>query len=462
QRLAAIWQDLFGITRIDRHANFFELGGHSLLATRLLFRVNAEFGTDLRLKTLLLAPSIVQLAASIALDDQSATTPVATRIDVEREAHLDARIVPPPRQAAGGSLAAVFLTGATGYLGAYLLAELLQQTGAPVYCLVRAADEAEGLARIRQNLDRYGLWNEQHARRIVAIPGDLEQPLLGLTPDRFGWLSRQIGAIYHCGARVHFTLPYASLRASNVQGTHEVLRLAVSEQLKPVHFVSTTAVFPSSAGGVVSEDAALSDVDALSTGYAQSKWIAEQLIMTARERGIPIAVYRPGAVTGDPRTGICRTDDAVWRLLKGCVQLGLAPITDERVSSAPVDYVSRALVAISLHSSALGKHFHLTAPESVSWAAIFAMTRRLGYVLRDVPYAEWRSALLSAMDQDNALFPLVHVLDPDAPTVEQHFDCRNTRQALAHSDIACAPLDEALLRQYVAYFVAIGFLDPAA
>jgi phthiocerol/phenolphthiocerol synthesis type-I polyketide synthase E len=463
QRLATIWQDLFGISRIDRYANFFELGGHSLLATRLLFRVNAEFGTDLLLKTLLLAPSIAQLAAAIAADQQGTSAPLERRIDVEHEAELDDRIVPPARQLVGVLSAGVFLTGATGYLGAYLLSELLEQTAAPIYCLVRAADEAEGYERIRRNLDRYRLWNDQHARRVVPILGNLEQPLLGMSVDRFGWLSRQIGAIYHCGAHVHFTLPYESLKASNVAGTHEVLRLAVSERLKLLHFVSTTAVFPASNSGLIGEDAVPGDINTLSTGYAQSKWIAEHLINTARARGIPIAVYRPGAVTGDTRTGICRVDDAVWRLLKSCVQLGSAPITNECISSAPVDYVSRALVAISLQSDVEGKNFHLTAPESIPWRSMFAAMRELGYALGELSYAEWRAALLSASsDQENALFPLIHLLDPAAPVQEQQFDCRNTRQALAHSDIACAPLDAALLRQYVDYFVSIGFLDPGS
>ncbi|MCB0583687.1 MAG: SDR family oxidoreductase, partial [Phaeodactylibacter sp.] len=98
--------------------------------------------------------------------------------------------------------------GATGFLGAYLLRELLQQTRARIYCLVRAADEQQAFERIRANLEQYGMFREENAGRIQALAGDISQPLLGLAPDQYDALADTIGAIYHNAAQVNFIFPY--------------------------------------------------------------------------------------------------------------------------------------------------------------------------------------------------------------------------------------------------------------
>jgi phthiocerol/phenolphthiocerol synthesis type-I polyketide synthase E len=461
-RLSAIWRALFGIEQIGADSNFFDLGGHSLLATRVLFAINEAFGVDLPLKALLRAPTVAQLTTTIEQARDSAVLPDTPSLDPAAEVWLDETIVPPPDT--GDHLpSAGLLTGATGYLGAYLLHELLRQTAGDVFCLVRATDSTEGLARLRRTLQSYQIWDDRDAARIIPVIGDLEQPLLGLSEDCFRGLARRIGAIYHCGARVHFTYPYASLKANNVLGTQEILRLAACERLKPVHHISTTAVFaPHSTGSnLITEDDPLPNVDALPTGYAQSKWVAEKIIDIARARGMSVAVYRPGAVTGDTRTSMCRPDDAVWRLLKSCIQLGVAPEIESEIASAPVDYVSRAIVAIAQHPGAIGKHFHLTAPNMTPWRDIFAAARSLGYSLQPVDYAGWRAALASLKSaEDNALFPLIHLFDRDQPEAPHRFDCQNTLQALLPSGIVCPPLDAELVQRYCAYFMESGFLAP--
>ena len=120
---------------------------------------------------------------------------------------------------------------------------------------MRADSAAAGLERVRANLVAYGVDPTAAGGRVVPVPGDLEQRLLGLEPARFDELAAQIGDIYHCGAVVKWTYPYRSLRRANVGGTREVLRLAAAGGAR-LHHVSTVGVFASASSGgrVVAED----------------------------------------------------------------------------------------------------------------------------------------------------------------------------------------------------------------
>ncbi|MBC1258931.1 SDR family oxidoreductase, partial [Trichormus variabilis] len=83
-----------------------------------------------------------------------------------------------------------------GFLGAFLLDELLQQTQADIYCLVRAANAEEGKQKIQHTLESYLIWNESHSSRIIPVVGDLSQPLLGLSQAQFTALARKLDVIY--------------------------------------------------------------------------------------------------------------------------------------------------------------------------------------------------------------------------------------------------------------------------
>ncbi|KAI9912595.1 hypothetical protein PsorP6_005372 [Peronosclerospora sorghi] len=137
--------------------------------------------------------------------------------------------------------------------------------------------------------------------RIVPIPGNLAQPLLGLPPDTFKVLATEIDAIVHNGADVNLVKAYAALKSANVLGTRKVLRLAVTNglaktRLKPVHYISTGVILPSTySAPKFMEDADLSKVsDKLDNGYAQSKWVSEQMCHEAAQRGLPVSILRPG------------------------------------------------------------------------------------------------------------------------------------------------------------------------
>ena len=394
--------------------------------------------------------------------DGAALTPVNVS-ELLAEAVLDPVIRAGGPTAVAATPSRIFLTGATGFLGAFLLQELLEQTGAGIHCLVRASTPAEGLLRLRRNLERYELWNEAMSARIVPVLGDLAEPGLGLEAEEFDDLAATVDAIYHNGAMVNLLRPYADLKASNVGGTHEVLRLASRNRPKPVHYVSSVAVFPFEGGKVRRELDPLDHGESLVGGYAQSKWVAEQLVAQARSRGLPVCVYRPGTITGHSRTGIFSNDSYMNNMIRGCIELGSAPDIDAPVDMVPVDYVARAIVALSLRPESPATVFHLTNPRPISMSGLIDFMDTFGYTLRRVSYESWRQELLSlgGRFESNALFPFGAFIAQRAEgsSMGPQYDCEATINALTGTSVVCPEADDTLLRVYFSRYVSSGFLE---
>ena len=262
-------------------------------------------------------------------------------------------------------------------------------------CPVRCRDTADGQRRLRENLLRYQLGDAGFDHRVSAMPANLDRPSLGLPPEAWGRLEEQVDVIFHNGAAVNHLFPYAALKATNVTATEVVLRLAFRRKLKPVHFVSTIAVFPALAAGAVTEDRYPEDLDRLVNGYAQSKAVAERRVRQAGERGLPVTIYRPGLIGGSSRTGAWTTRDWLPRVLRACIGLRMCPDTDDELYLTPVDYVSAALVHLALQPRPTGETFHLVPPTPIRSSQLFEAARSAGFPMATVGYSAWRSELLT-------------------------------------------------------------------
>lgn len=472
QELADLWSAVLGVTGIGINDNFFELGGDSLRTTQLIFRIETAYQVVVALIDFFAIPTISGLVSVIhqGKTNDKAPTEWMSLAQLQAEAELDPLIQPQSFDRLSLSKPKrIFLTGATGFIGSFLLHELLQQTQSTIYCLVRAQNFAEAHQKLRISLEQ-NVGKVQSYTRIVPVLGDLARPKLGLTESQFQRLAHSIDAIYHNGASVNLLYPYLSLRDVNVIGTHEVLKLASCGQIKPIHYLSTLDVFESVAATgirVIYEQDDIVQGQGLSGGYAQSKWVAEQLVTQATARGLPTCIYRPGLVTGHSQSGYSNTTDLVCRLVKSFIQLQQAPDLDLMVDMTPVDYASRAIVNLSLQPKSLGQAFHLVNPQPFSLNRLVSALNRAGYSIQQVPYPQWQNALRS---QPNALKPLAEVVtemigESQLTRLElwlaghQSFDCNNSTQGLQEKLTTCPPANQKLLDGYLAYFVQSGFLE---
>jgi amino acid adenylation domain-containing protein/thioester reductase-like protein len=481
--IARIWSKLLKVDQVGIYDNFFDLGGNSLIAVQVLNELKNTVFVEIPIACIFEDPTIAELAITVAAVQKNGNSILKKYIDFNAEAVLDKNIYPRTKLLKTSLTEPnyIFITGATGFLGAYLLDELLQKTDAKIYCLVRAVNERDAIKKLRKNLEQYALWNPNFSNRIIAICGDLEQANLGLSFSQFEKLGNQVDMIYHSGAEVNFAKPYSIVKSANVLGTQEILRLACHGKLKPVHYISTISVMSilgcSNIPKVITENDDINnrqDFISNDLGYVQSKWVAEKLVWIAKSRGIPVTVFRTGNILSHSKTGHAYTNQYIFRLIKWCIQSNTVPnLINKNDVLTPVDYASQAIVHLSQQQESLGKAFHIVPKPSKSITLIqfFELIASYGYKLKKVPYKQWTDSIIknSIKNHNNPLFPLLplltEIIEGNITRMEWYqntpdVDCQNTLNGLANTSISCPPMNAQLIDTYLSYLIDIGFIPP--
>ncbi len=448
-------------TTFDPDTPFALLGLDSLTTIEMAAALEDRLGCRLPPELLADCDTGRALATRIAAMQ---TTPHAGRCDPYQlmlaDAVLPVDVQPPAAVPCSTDLRSarkILLTGATGFLGGALLQELLDNTGAEIVCLVRRPRAAAP--------GQDPISSSSRKRRVRWIAGDLASAGLGLAPGDWDALASQIDVVLHCGAAVNWVFPYEGLRAANVLGTRELLRLACRRGI-PFHFVSSLSVCYSTTGPRTADEEfePLQHLRGLHLGYAQTKAVAEALVAEAGRRGLPTRIYRPALISGDSTSGAYNRDDLISLLVRGCVRMGTAPDLDWNLDCEPVDQVATGILRLS---GAAGPVFNLGHPSPRHWRECVLWIRTYGYSVRLVPYHAW----LRQLDRETAVGSADGATHPLRPLrtffFQRHHGARGltlpelyeerrrtradgtvTRVALAERGSTSSPLDARLLDIY--------------
>ena len=468
QLLADIWRRELGIDAVGLTDDFFSLGGTSLRMTSMMLTIRRTFQVEPRLRAFFDHPTLGGFAAHLdairARDDRREPSQelraeerfawlVQDAALTDEETPQTPVITDPPRQ--------ILMTGATGFVGVHILAELLSRGPVTAIALIRGRDEASCRARLMAAAAEYGLADRLDADRVVVVPGGLDGERFGLDRDAYDALADRVDAVYHGAAMVNFIYPYHALKAVNVDGTRAVLRFAFHRRRKPVHYVSTAAIWPMGGHRRFAEHDPIDHNIDLNMGYDESKWVAEKMLAAAAARGLPVSIYRPGEVAGHSQTGQSVEGHFLFAMFKGCLQLGAFPRLGNWLDLSPVDYVAEAIAHLMLHEPP-GQTFHTTNPGPMRVPDLYLWMRHIGYEFEELDFEDWKRLLLGQADlRSNALYPYASLIGEfEEQNLElPQYDCRVTAAALAGTAIRCAPVAPPLLSRYVDYLVSIGFLD---
>jgi thioester reductase-like protein len=261
---------------------------------------------------------------------------------------------------------AIFLTGATGYIGSYLAAGFLKQHRETLNLLVRAADANEAERRLWQALQLhfdFPSFREHLGQRIRIFRGDLTASQFGLSGDEYQALVASTDSVLHCAASLNRKSEKSCLNV-NLRGTLEVVQLSRRAQnehgLRRFSQVSTVAVAGHRSNEVVEEDSAIdwerSDYDP----YARTKKFCEHMVRELLP-DVQRTVFRPSIVLGDSRRPETTQFDMVraFVFLADMAMLPLRP--DDRIDIIPVDYVSDAVVMLHLKEHPEHEIYHLSS-----------------------------------------------------------------------------------------------------
>lgn len=469
KNIEKLWCALFELEQIGIHDSFFDLGGHSLMLTQLVLQIKEQLRYDLPLQQFLENPSIHHLAHLI---DKIRTSELKTSTFIQHwhfDTELTIAMLPKKGEFCTEEPKAILLTGANGFLGSSLLYQLYHLTSATIYCLIRGKDAEEAQNKWKYALNYY-CPQFKDDKRVCLLIGDLEKSYLGLSIEQFMYLAETIDMIYHNGAAVNHLYSYELLRAANVLSVKELLKLATIKKQIPIHFISTLSAvgnYTDNTNTIIEDFVYMHPNPPPQDGYSQTKWVAEQLLAKAHQQQFPIKIYRPSWILGNSTTGVIAPEkNHFLMLIKGCLQLGVAPDWDILLDIFPVDCLSQLIVKTSLNQKIPYNVFNLINPNKLAWKDLMTYLSRKGYRLSLCSPKKWRAVLAKEATPDNALYSLITLyINQDNNDWMDRLkkisvaNNQNTLHAVKENKLTFPLIDQHMLTTYFNYLEQTGFLN---
>lgn len=440
--VAVIVSGILDLEWPDINASFFSLGGDSLSLVYLMTELEEVFQMELPIHLIADRNSIREIGAF--LDHRIEMD--APTIDLQHELQ---QWNFPSTHPKPSTTSVALITGATGFVGAFLLNEILDRYE-KVYCLIRSKSELHAHLRLKTVAVNYELDMDPADARIHYLFGDLDKPQLGMNTEKWELLSKEVKDIYHSGAEVHFMKNVASMRDANIGGTAELLRLSCTDTLKNFHFISTVGIFTEEHIHISEHHPIDQQLHAENNGYQATKWMAENLVLRAKSKGIPCSIYRLARVTGHSKLGAANFNDFFHRFLLGSLDLGIFPeiLMDRDTDLTPIDTAVQSIV--SLATSAQLGIYHIINPNRMRYTNLLKQLRKEGTPLKIVSTNDYiEQALASSQSPDHPLYTIMPILKQKSwfSVNSYRFDMSNTLLKLKEHGISW-PLATDLQKTY--------------
>lgn len=454
QKLVAVWHGVLGPRKIGLEDNFFSLGGTSLQTIQLANQVAEHFSIPFTVADVFTHPTVQgqldKMNGELVAAHSRAANDDLHKGNWRSRTRLNDVTVQRVFELHGDD---IILTGATGYLGIHLLAQLQNQSSRGVVCLVRAASEGRALRRLQaacaeQNLDDQIDWG-----RVTICLADLTLPQFGLSDSQWANLGKRAYSIVHNAANTSVMQNYKTLRSINSESTEQIIRLAAMSGAQIVH-ISSVAVI----GGYhlkhnqQHNETFVPFHDGLNDGYQKSKWHAEELIRQARDHGFSAVAVRLGRVAPATTNPVVNEKDLIWQVVKSGLEVGVLPDLPIAEPWLSVDITAQAIVQLSIDRLISGAVdtgvVNLVPEQKIQFKQVVQALREEGYQIDVEPAAAWVARIL-AMGSDEAK-PIAWLIQRLFLSGEKSFTMElNNRRGLDLLDRTAFVRNEYALRQCV-------------
>ncbi|MEE1178294.1 MAG: thioester reductase domain-containing protein [Paludibacteraceae bacterium] len=440
--VAKIMADILKISRVNPNENFFDLGADSLDTLLLIARLQNEVKINITLDQL------KHHATPFAICSMSSQGKSMAMFSKELADDWKFNLIPQfvSDQSNGNT---VFITGATGFLGAHILAELIEREdyrNRDIVCLVRCASSDHGVERIRETFSRYNL-NALNLGRVKIISGDLVLPEFGLDYKDYEKLAIVTSEVYHCAATVNMMADYETLKPQNVTATKSIVQFCLNGRRKKLNYASTLSVFVSTNlnEGVALETDRLDNPCIIYGGYGQTKYVCEKFLLNVPSELCGINIIRYGLLCGDTTNGISAPKDFLGMFIRGAKLVKALPVDSSGklgIDISPIDIASKMTVDIATKSD--GGIYHIASENPLSYSELCKAIEKNANVKILENYEIWKDLLIEFQDNANvtALDMSLCRLDENAynslrymdlfQTTNIHFDMTNTHRLTEH------------------------------
>ena len=413
QTVAEIWMSNLGLNEeIKGSADFFTLGGNSLLGLDVLSDIEKSLGVTLAYQDIFDYPTLEELAKRIylTLSPTRSTNFQKSHELIVNDTHREFEYNNISQNLTSIKVTRVntskiLVTGATGFVGVFIVRELIAETEAQIYCLIRGEDAEK---RFEEHfLSFFPKMRDALEKRIIVVYGDIFIPDLGITEENIELLS-DIDTVFHCAANVaHFGSANNSERA-NVEGTKNVFTWATKHERVRFNHISSLSVIGNFVPGIEEVDFYETDLDIgqefRGNVYGQSKFNAEGFLSENASASSDLKIFRLGNLAGVECDGAFQKNiykNSIYLFFKTLAEFGMYPAEylEHTVEILPIDIVTRAVVAIALCDHCPMTTFHLFNPRPYQIEEVIHTMRSLSLAIDIRPNVELQQFIDSGFYQ---------------------------------------------------------------
>ena len=420
EEILRIWKEVLDIEEVlSPEADFFELGGTSLMGLDVQDELTKKYQITLVYEDVFEYPTALALGQRVweiinqaqEARQQEGQGAIAPTDAVGREkAYTDLQEEIAGSTAQLRNPGKVVLTGATGYLGIYLLHYLLHRTEATIYCVTRGKEGKTGKERLTENYKYHFGGKKPDYSRIELIEADLNAESLPPLAN--------VDTVYHAAALVHHFSKRDLSQEANVALTSKLIDWATDNRAVRFCHMSTSAV--AGAGTAVVKDYAYYEYDGNigqhfnGSVYPETKFIAEELLRK-KATAIDLQIFRIANISGHSETGIFQqnvAENSIVLFLRDLAGFGIYPsfMAAKPANINPVDKVAQAVVKLSLIQDSPLTAYHINDPETITFGQIAEAMRKTGISLQEVHEDELKDKAGALLDSGNEAFPMLNIL----------------------------------------------------
>ena len=395
--VASVWQDVLQIESIGIKDDFFKLGGNSLKVIRSVSQLQLK-DFKVEIDDFFKFRTIEELAKNIKRQEKDfrsklkerkqkiidSVTPKYTKEELNAvKSDYDAKNTEFLKKnlTLSKPIKNVLVSGTTGYLGCYILHELISTTDKFIYCIVRGHDSKSAVDRQYSKLKFYfgDDYLDKLEGRIKIFKGDLSIDKLGLADSEYLELEDKVESIIHSAANVSHYGEYEVFYKANVQPAVNLIELAKVGLKKDIHFISTRGTMQ--IGTIPGKDHKIyTELDNIEEGqtarsvYIRSKLEGERVVLKAREFGLNTNIYRVGNLIFSSKTKKHQeniNDNGFYQTIKAFLNIGCVPdiVVEEEMSH--IDYTAGAICRLFDKQELQNQIFHVYSPHISSLNKIF-------------------------------------------------------------------------------------------